>query len=77
MAQHFEAYLLGLCEWGPTEERSERSELFQLRAALDESVKLQSHYARLLNAYDGGKRLEFANREAWMERLTQVEAKDA
>lgn len=49
-----------------------QNELSQLRAALDESVKLQSHYAGLLNAHDGGKRMEFADREAWMERLAEL-----
>ena len=41
----------------------------RLKAALDESVRLQSHYAMLLNMYDGGKRIEFANSEAWLARL--------
>lgn len=49
-----------------------QNEVFQLRAALDESVKLQSHYAGLLNMYDGGKRMLFADREAWMERLAAL-----
>jgi hypothetical protein len=37
--------------------------------ALDESVKLQSHYAGLLNMYDGGNRMTFATGQAWIERL--------
>jgi len=41
----------------------------ELRAALEASVKLQSHYARLLNMYDTGLRLEFANADEWIERL--------
>lgn len=36
--------------------------------ALGESVKLQSHYAALLNAHDGGKRMTFTP-ETWLERL--------
>lgn len=40
-----------------------------LRNALAESVKLQSHYASLLNQYDGGRRLQFSNGDAWIERL--------
>ena len=51
-----------------------QNELFQLRAALDESVKLQSHYAGLLNIYDGGQRMQFADREAWMARLAKLSA---
>src|ERR1044071_4528446 len=31
----------------------------ELEGALEESVKLQSHYASLLNMYDGGRRLTF------------------
>lgn len=40
-----------------------------LETALSESVKIQSHYASLLNAYDGGKRLQFASAEEWIKRL--------
>ena len=40
-----------------------------LRIALEESVKLQSHYASLLNMHDGGQRMPFANANAWMDRL--------
>jgi hypothetical protein len=45
------------------------STIGELRKALDESVKLQSHYAQLLNGYDGGQRMEFASADAWIERL--------
>jgi hypothetical protein len=41
----------------------------ELMEALRESVKLQSHYARLLNEWDGGRRMLFATAEAWLERL--------
>jgi hypothetical protein len=41
--------------------------------ALDESVKLQSHYATLLNDYDGGKRMTFADGKAWLERLQHIQ----
>lgn len=39
--------------------------------ALDEAMKLQTHYAELLNDYDGGKRVGFQSGEAWMERLEE------
>ena len=39
------------------------------REALEESVKLQTHYAKLLNMYDGGKRIGFDNADAWLSRL--------
>lgn len=47
-------------------------EIERLNEALAESVKLQSHYAGLLNEYDGGKRMQFANAEAWIARLEAV-----
>jgi len=43
-----------------------------LRIALEESVKLQSHYAELLNLHDGGKRVGFKNADAWIERLRET-----
>lgn len=48
----------------PTEE--------ELARALAESLTLQSHYANLLNAYDGGKRMTFASVEEWIARLRKV-----
>jgi len=44
-------------------------EVARLREALDESVRIQSHYAILLNEYDGGKRLIFKSSTEWIERL--------
>jgi hypothetical protein len=44
-----------------------------LRDALEESVKLQSHYAVLLNAYDGGLRLAFESADDWIARLKEVQ----
>lgn len=49
----------------------------QLLLALEESVKLQVHYAELLNQYDGGERLIFANAEAFMERLRELDRLNA
>jgi len=43
-----------------------------LYVALRESVKLQSHYAGLLNGYDGGKRRPFSTPEAWIARLRET-----
>lgn len=40
-----------------------------LTTALKESLKLQSHYAGLLNIYDGGQRLQFDTISGWLERL--------
>jgi hypothetical protein len=42
--------------------------------ALEQSVRLQSHYAAILNDYDGGKRDVFADGLEWMERLDAVKA---
>lgn len=41
----------------------------ELKFALEESLKLQSHYADLLNNYDGGMRMNFSSAEAWTKRL--------
>ncbi len=43
-----------------------------LEDALERSVKLQSHYAALLNAYDGGQRMTFRNADEWLARLDVV-----
>jgi hypothetical protein len=40
--------------------------------ALQESVKLQSHYAALLNGDDGGRRIGFADAQAWLDRLAEL-----
>jgi hypothetical protein len=47
-------------------------ELARLRFALEESVKLQAHYAKLLNMHDGGERMVFPTVEAWIARLDEV-----
>jgi predicted RNase H-like nuclease (RuvC/YqgF family) len=43
-----------------------------LAKALDESVRLQSHYAKQLNGWDEGVRRSFGSSEEWMERLREV-----
>lgn len=43
-----------------------------LWAALEESVKLQTHYAELLNMHDGGERKGFDSAQAWLDRLFSV-----
>ena len=44
----------------------------QLELALEKSVKLQSHYAYLLNMYDGGGRMTFESGKDWMSRLDDI-----
>lgn len=44
---------------------------FRMSLALDEAMRLQSHYAELLNDFDGGKRVGFQSGEAWMDRLDE------
>ena len=41
---------------------------------MNESVKLQAHYAKLLNMHDGGQRTVFKNTDEWLARLEQMEA---
>ena len=43
-----------------------------LLAALEASVKLQSHYAKLLNMHDGGRRIGFKTAAAWIKRLREI-----
>lgn len=43
-----------------------------LAMALEESVRLQSHYARLLNNFDGGYRHEFKDAQEWLGRLAEI-----
>jgi hypothetical protein len=47
-------------------------EKFWLRLALEESVKLQSHYAVLLNIHEGGNRMTFESADAWICRLKKL-----
>lgn len=49
-----------------------RHENEKLKVALAESVKLQSHYAGLLNIWDGGKRMTFKTAREWLERLEKI-----
>jgi hypothetical protein len=48
-----------------------------LEHALDELVKLQAHYASLLNQYDGGERMQFASRHAWLDRLEHLRSQES
>jgi len=41
----------------------------ELWYALEESVKLQSHYASLLNMHDNGERIQFKDAKEWLFRL--------
>jgi hypothetical protein len=47
----------------------------ELEYALEESIKLQSHYADLLNMYDGGQRIKFNNAKEWLLRLRELDKK--
>ncbi len=52
--------------------REREIEHTRLRYALEQSLKLQAHYATLLNQYDGGKRLAFTEVDAWLRRLKET-----
>lgn len=43
-----------------------------IMVALNESLKLQRHYAGLLNMHDGGERIEFNSADEWIERLRSM-----
>jgi len=40
--------------------------------ALEESVRLQAHYASLLNQYDAGHRILFTDAAHWINRLRET-----
>lgn len=44
----------------------------QLAVALSESLKLQRHYAELINMHDGGERRLFNGSAEWIERLIET-----
>ena len=50
-------------------DNGEKTEVY---LALEASLKLQSHYAKLLNMHDGGKRRGFASVDAWLNRLREI-----
>jgi hypothetical protein len=45
----------------------------ELRRALKRSLRLQAHYAMLLNMYDGGQRMIFTGIDQWLARLREVD----
>jgi len=47
----------------------------RLQYGLNESVKLQSHYAELLNMYDHGERIQFDTSEDWLQRIEQIRSR--
>lgn len=58
--------------WQVSEQKFVTERESELTQALQESVKYQSHYAELLNAYDGGHRMLFESAKAWMKRLRDL-----
>jgi hypothetical protein len=44
----------------------------ELEIALKESLILQSHYAKILNKYDGGERRIFKSPKEWIARLREI-----
>lgn len=43
--------------------------------ALKEALRLMSHYAKLLNMHDGGKRKVPITADKWIERINELKAK--
>lgn len=41
----------------------------ELRYALEEALRLQAHYAKLLNMHDDGERIAFEDADEWLYRL--------
>ena len=46
--------------------------IHDLQIALDESLELQAHYAKLLYTHDGGERIVFKNVAEWVARLRKI-----
>jgi hypothetical protein len=55
--------------------RDDKPRLPETLAGLEELVKLQAHYARLLNQYDMGNRTSFTSAGEWLARLRELAAK--
>ena len=55
-------------------EKAKDKEIKRLKQLLDESFRLQVHYAELLNMHDGGERIVFENVEQFEERLKALAA---
>jgi len=58
-------------EWGELRQRVIALEIERdaIKNALEQLISLSTHYAKLLNMYDGGKRIGFKNADEWMERV--------
>ena len=52
--------------------RTSADRIADLLGALEELVKLQAHYAKLLNMQDGGQRIAFESAEQWLARLKEL-----
>jgi len=56
--------------------RSNWKVIESMEEALKESLKLQSHYAELLNMHDGGERMQFKTVDEWMDRLRSLKMRE-
>lgn len=63
---------IGTAENPPKDGLCRYCEMDRLKIALEESVKLQSHYGQLLNMHDGGERMKFDSADAWIKRLEET-----
>ena len=52
--------------------KQQDAEIDRLKELLEESFKLQVHYAELLNMHDGGERIVFDSIEQFEERLKML-----
>jgi hypothetical protein len=50
-----------------------RNDNVELRRALKASLRLQAHYATLLNQLDNGQRMVFRDESEWLARLREVD----
>jgi len=62
------------CEQAQKDAHEALTRIGGIADGLEGSVRLQSHYAAMLNAYDDGQRLTFQDGAAWLERLASLKA---
>lgn len=55
--------------------QDQEEDIERLKHGLIESLKLQSHYAELLNMYDGGTRKQFHSIFDWLDRVKETNAR--
>lgn len=67
-----EEFITQVAEESRREEMPKEAPKSIMLIALQESLKLQAHYAQLLNDWDGGERKIFRSVSQWLDRLRET-----